>query len=268
MKIEEPSAILYRRRAVLLANLLLAGFIFGPRRSLSPPQRVLTAAAWTVCRGALVHGVMFPNSAVLGAVIHHFRPDGREVWLTLDDGPDPRSTPALLDLLGEFNALATFFVIGRKVKAHPDLALAVAEAGHHLGNHTHTHPSVTLWGAFPSRLRAEVREASRAIREATGVVPTFFRSPAGVSSPLLHAVLGQEGLRRVGWSARGFDGFERFAQRSIDRTMQSVRPGAILLFHGEGRTAASGPARLRRLLQRLSEEGYRCVLPSIKAPGM
>lgn len=262
MTVEGHGASQIRRRGVLLANVLVSAFIFHPRhRPFSSSTRWLTFAAWATCRSALIHGVMCPNSALFGPVIRRFRPVGREIWLTLDDGPDPRSTPALLDLLGEYEARATFFMIGNRVEAHPTLARLVAEGGHSVGNHTHTHSSASLWAGFPSRLRAEVVTASAAIEQASGIRPRLFRSPAGLSSPWLHSILARHGLRRVGWSARGYDGFDRLADGSVERILRAIQPGSLILFHGEGRAAETGPARLRKLLRHLSRDGYRFVVP-------
>src|SRR5882757_3247428 len=80
----------------------------------------------------------------------------REVWLTIDDGPDPEDTPQLLALLAAHGARATFFVIGEKAAAHPALIRAITAAGHDVAHHTHTHPLGTFWCATPARVAREL----------------------------------------------------------------------------------------------------------------
>ncbi len=258
---DPPPPHRWPRRAILLANALVTPLMLSAHGHRTPARRAVTIAAWTFLRTALVAGTMLPNSGALGPVIRRFPARGRDLWLTLDDGPDPRSTPALLDLLDEFDARATFFLIGQKAAACPALTREIAARGHQLGNHTQTHPAVTLWAASPRVLEREVATAARTIADLAGVRPRFFRSPAGLTSPLLHDILHRHGCRRVGWTARGYDGLRRSDGSSVDRILKNLSPGGIVLFHGEGRTATTGPERLRTLLTRLRHAGFRCVLP-------
>lgn len=186
------------------------------------------------------------------------------VWLTIDDGPDPEDTPRLLDLLDAAGAKATFFVIGDKVRRHPELARAVAGRGHQLGNHTMTHPSGSFW-AYPRRaVEREVAGCQEAVREATGVEPAWFRAPAGLRNHAVHPVLAARGLRLAGWSARGFDGVSTDADRIIARLRPGVRSGAVVLLH-EDRRARDGsrPACevLRSVLSLLAARGLQAVPP-------
>src|SRR5690348_16641249 len=80
-----------------------------------------------------------------GPVVTRFETPRREVWLTIDDGPDPVHTSQLLALLREFNAKATFFVIGKRAAQFPELLTAIRDAGHEVANHTATHPSASFW---------------------------------------------------------------------------------------------------------------------------
>ena len=93
-----------------------------------------------------------------------------EIALTFDDGPDPEVTPRVLDLLDAAGARATFFCIGRRVEAHPEIAAEIARRGHRIENHTYTHPHLFACYLAPA-LRREIEDAQRAIERATGRRP-------------------------------------------------------------------------------------------------
>ena len=101
-----------------------------------------------------------------------------EIALTFDDGPDPVITPRVLDLLDRHGARATFFCIGERVRAHPEIAAEIASRGHRVENHTQTHPH--LFACYPvPALRREILDAQESIARATGHSPRLFRAPAG-----------------------------------------------------------------------------------------
>jgi peptidoglycan/xylan/chitin deacetylase (PgdA/CDA1 family) len=189
----------------------------------------------------------------------------REVWLTIDDGPHAEDTPALLEVLDEFGAKATFFVIGTRAKAHPELIREIIRRGHEIGNHTLTHPAVWFWACLPGRIEREVAECSRIIREIVPEVKIhWFRAPAGLRNHWLHPVLKKHGLSLANWSARGFDAVSRDHDTILRRITRHLRPGAVILMH-EGQKDSGGPrlaARLlRSVLQRMRTDGLTARLP-------
>src|SRR5690606_11477594 len=105
------------------------------------------------------------------------KPDDTRLFLTLDDGPDPRWTPAILDLLAAHGARATFFVVGQAARQAPALTRRILAEGHRLGNHSysHRHP----WKMLPRAARSEVRDGAAAIADITGQAPVDFRPPHG-----------------------------------------------------------------------------------------
>lgn len=185
-----------------------------------------------------------------------------EVWLTIDDGPDPKDTPRILELLAAQGARATFFVIGEKARAHPHLVRAIVAAGHEVAHHTQTHPVRSFWCASPGRLRREL-DAGLASLAAVGVRPTRFRPPVGLRNPWLGPALAARGLACVGWSARGRESWAGDAATVVARVTRSLAPGAILLLH-EGPRVPHGlrVTALRGVLERLRGLGYRCVIPT------
>lgn len=213
----------------------------------------------------LLYPTLRANSQWLGEVITHFATDSREVWLTIDDGPDPVDTPAILELLRRHDATATFFVKGVRVDEHPELARAIVEAGCEIGNHSWAHPSGSFWCLLPNAVAEQVDRAQARITAVAGAPPRRFRAPVGMKNPFVHPILSRRGLRLVGWSARGFDGVGFEPARAAAQILQDVTPGTIVLLH-EGRASAEGTRVnqecTRLVLEGLAERGFRCVIPS------
>lgn len=173
--------------------------------------------------------VLRPGGRWLGPLVTHVRSDG--VLVTIDDGPDPRDTPVLLDLLDRDGVKAVFFMIGAKVAAHPELAREVLRRGHEIGNHTLSHPQATFWCAGPWRTRREILECQKIIHEHTGYMPRWFRAPVGHRNLFTHPVAMAAGMQVMAWSRRGYDAVEKDAQRAIDRVLTNVAAGDIILLH-------------------------------------
>lgn len=221
----------------------------------------LALALWVATDLWLFWQMFWVPARGLGPVHATFRPDGRDVWLTIDDGPDPVQTSAILTLLAAHRARATFFVIGRHAAAFPELVRAILAAGHEIALHTHTHPAKSFWFAGPRRIAAELEQSLAAVRRA-GATPTRFRPPVGLKSPWLHPPLAARGLRCIAWTARGRERAGPDARTVFQRLWRGVRPGAILLLH-EGE-AVPPPIRLeviRLTLERLRAENYTAVIP-------
>jgi peptidoglycan/xylan/chitin deacetylase (PgdA/CDA1 family) len=209
----------------------------------------------------LAYHVFAPRAQGFVRMHRRFATTRREVWLTIDDGPDPVDTPRILELLAAHGAHATFFVIGENAVRHPDLIRAIVAGGHEVAHHTHTHPLAMFWCATPSRVKRELDAGLEALAR-LAVRPTRFRPPAGVKNPWLAPILKERGLVCVGWSARGLERWARSAEDVAARVMRSVTPGSILLLHEGPRVPK--PIRveaLRRVLQMLHEHGYRSVVP-------
>jgi peptidoglycan-N-acetylglucosamine deacetylase len=212
----------------------------------------------------IVYPAVRANCRWYGPVVTRFRTRNKAVWLTIDDGPHPRDTPQLLKLLKKFNAHATFFVIGRQVQQHPELARSILHDGHSLANHTQTHPVLIFWSFLESRLAREVDQCTQTLRMATGEQPLWFRAPAGMANLFLHFFLCDRNMRLIGWSVRGFDGLFYDVEAMANRICKSTQPGAIILLH-EGRRDRQGrPINLilaETVLTQLAAEGYTFALP-------
>lgn len=218
-------------------------------------RRYLQACAgWMLVLPALIR-----NCTWFGPVEKTIPACGRELLLTIDDGPDPRQTPQILDTLADAGVKAVFFVIGKKVEAHPALCRRMVEEGHTVQNHTHSHPSATFWSAGPSSAIREIERCSLAIREATGQAPLQFRAPVGMANPFVHLAAEACGLKMLGWSATGHDGIAQAPGRVVRRIRRSARPGGIVLVHESHLRGMRGGERactLSDLLNTLKQDGY------------
>lgn len=215
----------------------------------------------------LAYHVFSPSAQGLVRMHRRFAARGAEVWLTIDDGPDPEDTPAILALLAEHRARATFFVIGERAARHPELVRAIVAGGHEVAHHTQTHPLATFWCASPRRVQREIDAGCEVLR-AVCVTPTRFRPPVGIKNPWLAGALRARGLTCVGWSARGLERRLGDAEVVAGRVLHRLAPGAILLMHeGPSVPAAIRVEVIRLVLAQLRDRGYRCVVPTAEQLG-
>jgi peptidoglycan/xylan/chitin deacetylase (PgdA/CDA1 family) len=212
---------------------------------------------------SLLLGGLLPRSRLLGPNWTRLPVAAGTVALTIDDGPDPDVTPAVLDLLAQHGVRATFFCIGDRVARHPDLARRIAREGHEIGNHSQHHRYVfSLFG--PGAVRREIVQAQASIQAACQVVPCFFRAPAGLRNPFLQPCLAALGLRLASWTRRGYDTVTADVERVLQRLTRNLAAGDILLLH-DGRAARTPDgtpvilAVLPRLLPTLAGQRLRCV---------
>lgn len=203
---------------------------------------------------------LWPRSSWLGANLTHLSRQRPEVAITIDDGPDPQVTPAVLDLLDELQVQATFFCIGDHVQRHPALAREIVRRGHALGNHSQHHRHhFSLMG--PAQLRREISSAQTTLEDITGVRPRFFRAPAGLRNIFLDPVLHELGLQLASWTRRGFDTRTGDTGLVLRRLTRQLGAGDILLLHDHH--AALSPAGRPVLLEVLPP-----LLAAIRARGL
>jgi peptidoglycan/xylan/chitin deacetylase (PgdA/CDA1 family) len=222
---------------------------------------VTAIALWFGPDALIAYHVFTPRAQGLVRMYRRFTTVRREVWLTIDDGPDPEDTPRILDLLAEHGARATFFVIGENASTHSGLVRAIAAAGHEVGHHTHTHPLAAFWCASPATVNRELDAGMEALR-ASGLRPTRFRPPVGIKNIWLARALRARGLTCVGWSARGLERRRGDTAAVVARAMHGLAPGSILLLHeGPSVPAAIRVQAIRQVLEQLRDRGYQCVVP-------
>jgi len=181
--------------------------------------------------------------------------------ITFDDGPDATHTPPLLELLERAGHRATFFVIGKRAEAAPELLAEIVRRGHGLGNHSYAHAYTTPF-VHPTRLAADLANAQEVMARA-GARVRFFRPPIGLLSPRVAEAARRIGLTIVGWSATARDGrASTTAETAAARLAAAARPGAILVLHDCVERGARTPvaaAALPLLLEALAARGLRSV---------
>ncbi len=168
------------------------------------------------------------------------RPD--HVALTFDDGPDPASTPAFLDLLDDLGVRATFFVLGSMVERAPGLARELALRGHEVGVHGWDHRSLALRG--PVSTRRQITRSVDTLRHRVGVDPVWWRPPYGVLTTAGLVSARRAGLAPVLWSSWGRDWTDHATAHSVTATVADrLGPGATVLLHDSSCTSAPGSWR-------------------------
>lgn len=156
----------------------------------------------------------------------------KRVALTFDDGPDRRFTPQVLDKLKKYNAKATFFLMGSRAKALPEITRRISNEGHTIGNHTYWHPK--LFKESIDRARWEVTETESALKEIIGYKPALFRAPYGGLNEGLVETFQKMNLSVVGWSVDSLDWMELNAEEVQKNVLSNVQPGSIILMHSGG----------------------------------
>lgn len=212
-----------------------------------------------MCAAAAVmaYGVRGRSARLFGPSVWRGVSSRPAVALTFDDGPS-ESTAELLELLGRHGARATFFQCGVHVRRLPEVARAVAAAGHEIGNHTDSHARLYLRTA--GFIREELRRAQDSIAAATGVRPALFRAPFGTRWFGLRQAQRELGLLGVMWTAIGQD-WKRPAEAVAARLSAAASSGAIFCLH-DGRELQVRPdiaatlGAVRRLLPELRDRGY------------
>lgn len=227
---------------------------------------VAGAAAVSLLGGGAMYAGNWPASQVFGRTLVAPR-DRDEVWLTYDDGPSPEWTPLLLDVLGEANVRATFFMMGAHVRQHAALARRVAEAGHLIGNHTFSHPKLLWRGA--AETRRELEQCQRQIEDAAGISPQVFRPPFGARNPVTLRVAREMGLTPVMWNVTVKDweplGVEAMTGR-IERKMrfnQRRGAGSCLLLHDASHVGTASRADTVEVTRRMLRGGWRFGVPGL-----
>ncbi len=151
------------------------------------------------------------------------------VALTFDDGPDPMSTPQLLELLLKYQIKATFFVTGKKAAEHPKLIEEILLHGHSIGNHSYVHNNLVMFKSCKSI--AKDIESTQNVLSSFGVLALAFRPPVGITGPRLRPALLKSGKFIVNFSCRAFDGGNRWIKGLSKKILKRIRPGDIVLLH-------------------------------------
>lgn len=187
--------------------------------------------------------------------------EGTGVAVTFDDGPHPDVTPRILEALADADAVASFFMVGDAALAYPELARAVVDAGHTVGNHTQTHRNLRL--APPWRVRDEIRRCQESLTEVTGVTPRVFRAPWGQLTRTAWRTSAELGLEVYDWTIAPEGWPKPLAPGDmVTVALDGIEPGAIVDLHDvpwHDDAGARTVEALPRILEGLVSRGLRTV---------
>lgn len=186
----------------------------------------------------------------------------KQLALTFDDGPCKLYTEEILGILSEYNAKATFFVIGKNAEKYPELVRLEKENGHEIGNHTYSHPEMRK--ISPEEFEQEITKTQEIIKEITGEYPVLFRPPGGYLSNSIVDKISSNNCRTVLWSWRQDtrDWEKPKADVIVNSVISNIKDGDIILFHDYNTKGSTTPEALRKLLPKLKEMGYEFVTVS------
>lgn len=233
---------------------------------MNPVETTLTVAAFALPLAAAAAHVG-PVVSTFGPLRNRLMPrlagqgSPDHVALTLDDGPDPRSTPQFLELLEDRRLHATFFLLGSQAQHCPGLVRDMAAAGHEIAVHGWEHRPLALRG--PRATYDDLARAQELVGELTGLRPRLFRPPYGVMSGPAHTAARRLGLRPVLWTCWGEDWRAGATPESVHRTVaRDLRGGGTILLHDSDCTSTPGSWRatlgaLPRILDTCARRGFQ-----------
>ena len=190
----------------------------------------------------------FPGLQMFLPSIMRGGPGSRGVALTFDDGPDPASTPFVIEMLNRHDIKAHFFIIGQKGSTHPELIRLILDNGHTLGNHTMNHDTLIMLKPA-ARLNKEIASCQDVLK-GFGITAYTFRPPVGIVNPKLGPILFRMGLICVMFSIRGYDFGNRRIGNIGRNILKGIREGGIIMLHD--RVPARG-APVSELIRQMEE---------------
>ena len=175
--------------------------------------------------------------------------------LTFDDGPHPTVTPQVLALLAQYQAVATFFVIGKHIQGNETILQQIDAAGHSIGNHSYSHAYLIDFKGVRG-LKDELEQTAERVFAVIGKSTALFRPPYGVLTPHLAKVIKILDYQVIGWSIRSYDSTGASAKAIAARVQAKLQPGAIILFHDRSDKTLQA---LKQTLDFAKNNGYKTV---------
>jgi peptidoglycan/xylan/chitin deacetylase (PgdA/CDA1 family) len=228
---------------------------------------IVAGATVAAAAGVAVFEGQYPTAQLYGETIHRRRGAAKMLALTYDDGPNPQQTPRLLELLARHDAKATFFLIGAWARREPALIREIVSAGHAIGNHTFTHPSMPAHGA--GRIREELYRCREAVEESGERFSTIdgaalMRPPYGRRRPGTLRTMRAEGYVPVTWSVTGYDWRSHTTAQRITRRCLRAKDGDIILLHDGSHTEPAADrsksiVTTENILEHFAADGVRFV---------
>lgn len=197
-----------------------------------------------------------------GEIVWEVPTNEKLIAITFDDGPDPKYTPLILDLLDQYNAKSTFFAVGSRATQFPELAQRIANEGHELSNHTFSHLYLRGNVATDQYLN-DIMKTQNIIAELTGTYPRLFRPPGGYYNEKIVHIAKQAGIQIILWSwHQDTKDWKRPGPQVIaSNVLKNIKNGDIVLMHDHVRLSQTVDA-LKLILPELEERGYKLVTVS------
>jgi peptidoglycan/xylan/chitin deacetylase (PgdA/CDA1 family) len=212
---------------------------------------------------AILAGCMYASfsirSSLFGKIYWRGRTDRNQIAITFDDGPHPKFTRDILQILQREKVPATFFLVGKKIDAFPEVAREIAAAGHELGFHGFTHRA--LWMKPQRTLQDEVDRSRESFRTHLGFEPKLFRPPYGIRGRRILTIAQQSGWKTIFWTRSGWDWTDIPSEEVARRALKKPMPGSFLLLHdSDGSSLHADRHRtvsaLEIILRQLREQGF------------
>jgi peptidoglycan/xylan/chitin deacetylase (PgdA/CDA1 family) len=176
-----------------------------------------------------LYGAFSIRSSLFGKIFWRGRSDRHQVALTFDDGPHPRFTRKILKILKDEKVPATFFLVGKKVEAFPEVAREIVQGDHEVGCHGYTHRP--LWLKTRRALLDEIERSRAAFETHLSLEPVLFRPPYGIRGPRILQLARARGWKTVFWTRAGWDWTNISGDEVARRVLKELEPGNILLLH-------------------------------------
>jgi len=226
---------------------------------------LIAAILFLTALGVAAFTVFFDQAVIVRKSTNYRKHTAQKlVALTFDDGPSLAWTPQILEALKKAQVKATFFMIGEHVKKYPQIAKAVAEEGHEIGNHTYDHHVLIYYKM--DELEKEINDAQNTIKEVTGVTPKYFRPPKAWLNDSEKKKIEEMGYKIILWSLNSKDWVTFHDKQITSYILRHIRPGDIILFHDsggvftiEGGDRSQTVKTIPRLVRKLKEKGYKFV---------
>ena len=209
----------------------------------------------------LILSFMLPQAEALPiGVYHNHENDANMIALTFDDGPHPKYTMEILEILEEYDIPATFFFVGENVSYYQDTAREVAKRGHEIGNHTYSHPCVNKQSQ--AAFRDELTRCEDIIQRVVGVCPKLFRPPQGSWNTRVYEIARERDYSVILWDLDTLDWAHTPSENISNYILENVKSGNIILMHDYHSGGCTTTDALRMFIPNLIEQGYRFVTVS------
>ena len=195
----------------------------------------------------------------LGVYHNHANADNK-IALTFDDGPHPKYTMQILDILEEYHIPATFFFVGENVSYYADTAREVVKRGHEIGNHTYSHPCASKQSE--KAFRDELVKSENMIKSVTGVTTKLFRPPQGSWNQRVYDIARERDYSVILWDLDTLDWAKTPSDKIATYILENAKSGSIILMHDYQSGGCTTLDALRMFIPNLIEEGYQFVTVS------